>query len=98
MKLLLTPRAERDLDNIQSYYEDGHGSSVWIVEQMDAAFRHLRRWPRSGRHRLELLGPDYWFWIAASYVIVYSILDDKLIVITLLHGSRNLTSALRDLS
>ncbi len=94
MQLRMTRRAESELDRIQAYYEDTTNSSLQVVERFDAAFNHLCRWPRSGRQRPELLGSGYLFWPVSPYTIVYKVDIGSIIIVAVLHGSRDLESAL----
>ncbi len=90
MNLVLTKRADRDLDEIQSYYEIAQGFSEWIAKQLEDAFEHILRWPQTGHHWLELLSSAYLFLAVTPYRIVYMIQGDHLIVVTIRHGARDL--------
>ncbi|MCA0316542.1 MAG: type II toxin-antitoxin system RelE/ParE family toxin [Proteobacteria bacterium] len=86
MQLALTPRAQRDLDDIVSYSEEAGGfdQAVAYVRGLHAVMQRLCRFPRMGRQADEIR-PGIRVAAAGSHVILYRIGAKQIDVVRILH-------------
>jgi plasmid stabilization system protein ParE len=93
-RLIVSPEAQTDLDAILDHLTEVAGKPVArrYGQRFHAAFRHLIDFPETGARRPRL-GTDMRIWVVAPFLIFYrfSIDDDSIRVIRLLHGRRNIT-------
>ena len=88
MKIVWSPTARNDLAHIHNYiFEENSDSAVKVARALVAATRRLEEFPESGRPgriptTRELVIPG------TPYVIPYTVRDDMLWIITVLHTSR----------
>jgi toxin ParE1/3/4 len=84
-----TPQADSDLDDIWYYVAIRSGN-------MDTTDRFylLATHPNSGRARDEDLRPGLRSFPVGEYVIIYRIQDEKVLVLRVLRGSRDITALL----
>ncbi len=94
----VTARAERDLEAIASYVAERACSAIpalqWF-DEMAAAIRDLGRSPH--RFAVEedltaLRGREYRRRFVGNYRVVFRILEDTVVVDSVIHGSRDVTS------
>jgi toxin ParE1/3/4 len=84
-----TPQADSDLDDIWNYVAIRSGN-------MDTTDRFylLATHPNIGRARDEDLRPGLRSFPVGEYVIIYRIHDEKVLVLRVLRGSRDITALL----
>jgi toxin ParE1/3/4 len=94
MRLRISPQAEADLDSIW-YYVATESASVEIadrqVDSLTSRFLLLERHPYIGRIRDEF-GPGMRSFAVSEYVIVYIIEHDRVQILRVVHGRRDLES------
>ena len=99
MKLRITPQADADLDGIWNYIaRDSPDAADRVENDLHAAMNLLAEFPGIGHTRQDVGSSDYRFWRVYSYLIVYRVESDALIVVRVVHGSRALREELRRLS
>lgn len=95
----LTERAQADLDAVWDFaaQEDALAANR-LVDSLVEAVRRLAVFPGMGRERDDLGPRPVRLWTARGFVILYRhIPDDALVlVLRILHGSRDLGAALTD--
>jgi toxin ParE1/3/4 len=93
MAHLRAPEAEVDLDDIW-YYVAKQSSSIEIAERLidsiTDGFFLLSRHPYLGRARDEDLRPGLRSFPVGKYVIIYRVQQEDVIILRVLHGSRNI--------
>jgi toxin ParE1/3/4 len=87
----LSPEAEQDLSNIFDYTEKEFGldQAVQYLKDLERCFIQLCNNPNIGRERTEIREALYSF-VSQSHVVFYRILNERLRVVRVLHGSRDL--------
>jgi plasmid stabilization system protein ParE len=96
VKLLLTPLAYDDLDEIWTYIAgDSEAAADRVVEELHGAMRRLAEYPGIGLYREELEDDSLRVWPVRSYLIVYREGRDQLEVLRVISGYRDLWEALR---
>lgn len=87
----LSPEAEQDLNDIFDYTEMEFGldQAVQYLKDLERCFIQLCNNPSIGRERTEIREALYSF-VSQSHVVFYRILNDRLRVVRVLHGSRDL--------
>jgi toxin ParE1/3/4 len=89
MKVRWSPTAVSDLVAIREYIaEDSPAAARKVAQKIKDAIQTLRRFPLSGKtgrepETRELVIPG------TSYIAVYSIQSDEVIIATILHGRQN---------
>jgi toxin ParE1/3/4 len=95
MRLRIAPQAEEDLDSIW-YYVATDSASVEIadrlVDSLTSRFLLLSRHPYVGRSRATEFGPGTRSLAVSEYVIVYTIDEDSVQILRVVHGRRDLES------
>jgi toxin ParE1/3/4 len=94
-----TPEAESDLDDIWHYVATRSGRVETADRLIDSIVDHillLARFPNMGRARDEDLRPGLRSFPVGQYVIIYRIQDGDVLVLRVLHGSRNIEALLRN--
>lgn len=92
MKVQWSRRALLDVEHIQHYIaEDSPAYARPFIEQLLRATRHLPQFPHSGRAMPEANDPAIREVIFQGYRIIYRINSGCVEVITVVHGSRNIT-------
>lgn len=101
LPVVLRPAARTDQLDIAVYYDGAGGEAAGnrFIDQCDVAFERLTRFPESGtlvryKHpKLEgcrfILVPGY-----EKILIFYKALRDRIEVVRILHGARNIEEAL----
>jgi toxin ParE1/3/4 len=87
----LSPEAAQDLSDIFDYTEMEFGldQAVKYLKDLEHCFIQLCGNPSIGRERSEIREALYSF-LSQSHVVFYRILNDRLRVVRVLHGSRDL--------
>jgi toxin ParE1/3/4 len=90
----LSPEAEAELDDI--WVRIAHESSIdvatRVVEGITDRFWLLARYPHVGRQRDEDLRPGLRSFPADDYVIIYRIEEDVVLILHVVHGSRDIAA------
>ena len=90
----LSPEAEGELDGIWLHIARESGSidiATRALESLTERFWLLARYPYMGRRRDRDLRPGLRSFTAGDYFIIYSIVDeDVVLILRVLHGSRDL--------
>jgi toxin ParE1/3/4 len=93
----LSPESDNDLDGIFDYTEREFGidKAVQYVSGFDDVFEQLVKNPKTGRERNEIRSGLRSI-IKESHVVFYRILKDRIRIVRILHGSRDLPQFLSD--
>lgn len=101
-RLSFRPRADRDIDDIASYlFEESPDAAIRFYDAVLSTATKLMRWPGSGRA---------WAWFArgqsplrafrvegfSNYLLFYATTEDALVVVRVLHSSRDVSAILSD--
>ena len=88
----LTPQARYDLFSIWEFIaRDNIRAADRLAERMERAFRLLARFPKTGHKRADVnTSEPVLFWPVSSYVVAYRPEPQPLIIVRILHGSRDL--------
>ena len=91
MKFLLTRRAIFDLEKIYKYSREhwGEKQSDEYLDKLYEVFHFLAGNPELGKIWQHRAAPFYMF-PAGSHFVVYDLIDDQVIIITILHGKQNI--------
>jgi toxin ParE1/3/4 len=97
----LSPEAGAELDGIWIHMARASGSidiATRVVESITERFWLLARYPYMGRRRDDLR-PGLRSFTAGDYVIVHRVVeDDVVLILHVVHGSRDICRALRSLT
>ncbi len=90
------PRAEADLNDIQSHFADAPGYAKRIADELFKVTRRLEAFPRSGRVVPEVGRDAIREVVHRRYRVVYVVTSDdaEVDVLTVFHSSRPLGNAL----
>ncbi|HEX9199253.1 MAG TPA: type II toxin-antitoxin system RelE/ParE family toxin [Acidobacteriaceae bacterium] len=97
MTHLRTPQADADLDGIWRYIAIQSGSyeiADRLIDSIIDRFLLLATHPHIGRARDEDLRPGLRTFPVGDYIIVYRIQDHQVVILRVLHGSRNINALL----
>jgi len=87
---VLTPRAERDLNQIWDYIAaDNLRAANRVLKALESAMRKLAQNPSLGHWREDLADKRHRFHLVYSYLIVYRYESKPLQVIRVLHAARD---------
>src|SRR5687767_5339075 len=96
-KLIWSPRSVRALEEIVAYIAvDSPTYAADVARRVVAAVERLNAFPRMGRVVPELDQDDLRELIVHRYRIVYRVTPDAITVAAIVHGARDLLTALRD--
>ncbi|MBA3967882.1 MAG: type II toxin-antitoxin system RelE/ParE family toxin [Nitrospirales bacterium] len=86
----LSPEADRDLEDIFEYTESHFGldQARGYVSAFEAVFQQLCRTPYLGKHRKEIR-VGLRSLVKEQHVVFYRILADRIRIVRVLHGSRD---------
>lgn len=90
MRVLFTPKCERDILKIVEYCESRGVSSTWFRRGLAEAVAHLEAHPDTAVRRRDLTRRDVLFWLMGPYWLVLKRTNDVLFVVTVSHCSRKL--------
>jgi len=97
--VLLTDDAARDLEELHEHISlhDGPGRAEHVVVRIEEAFRSLSKFPRRGAYPKELLAlgiREYREVLFKPYRIIYRIIEDKVYVLLIADGRRDMQTLL----
>ena len=96
MKIVVTRSAFKDLGAIWNFIAaDSIDAADRVLEEMNAAIRHLADAPGIGHRRRDVANTSYQFWRVYSYLIAYRVQGDALYVSRVIHGARDVGRVLR---
>jgi toxin ParE1/3/4 len=92
MSYRISKRADKDLDDIWFYIAAQTGVDIAdrIDREIHDAVERLAQWPGIGHQRADVPSGTYRFWSVYQYLIVYRMQGSTLIVVRVIHGSRDL--------
>ncbi len=92
----LTPQARYDLLSIWEFIaRDNIRAADRLAERMEAAFRLLARFPKTGHARADVHASEpVLFWPAGSYVVAYRPAPRPLVILRIFHAARDLDALL----
>lgn len=95
-RYVLSAAAELDLDAIWEYIAEDNldAADRWIAKLFDA-FDGLARTPRMGHKREDLTSYPVLFWPVGSYLIIYRIHEERVEIVGVTQGARDIPSFLR---
>lgn len=89
----LTLAAEQDLAEIEAYLDErSETAAEAVIGDIEATCVLLGEHPGVGRHRDEL-GPGVMSFPSGSYVVFYTEQDDRVMILRILHGHRDIPAA-----
>jgi plasmid stabilization system protein ParE len=96
-RFILSPEAERDLDDIWEYIAlDNIDAADHTAELLRDGCRLLGQNPRIGHKREDLTGDrPVLFWSVGSYLIIYHSERRPIEIVAVVHGSRDIPAFLR---
>ena len=90
-KYVLSPSAERDIEEIWEYIaQDSVTAANRVVAKIRDAIRKVAEMPMMGHHRPDLPDPNLRVWTVYSYLIVYKPEAKPLEVVRVVHGMRDI--------
>lgn len=90
MRYRISIRANRDLEHIFDFIaRDNIDAAERLDERFHNSIKTLAQFPRMGHRRQDVQDRRYLFWNVGTYVIAYRIERKTLIVVRVLHGSRD---------
>lgn len=97
LEIVITRKAQTDIRNIKSYIaKDDKNAAVECVKRLRKAFINLSAYPKLGKNRPEFSGnSDVLFLpVMTKYLVVYSVIADKLYVVRVLSNHQNICALL----
>jgi plasmid stabilization system protein ParE len=92
---VLTLEAEADVCNIWEYIaSDNMDAADRVREDLYEAIHQLQHMPFMGHTREDLTSRPVRFWPVGVYLIVYQIGDDRIEIVRVLHGQRDIPTIL----
>ena len=92
MKVTWSRRALLDIEHIRDYIaQDNPAYAQPFIERLLHTTRHLPQFPHSGRAMPEAKNVRIREVIYQGYRIIYRVLPDAIQVVTVIHGSRDVT-------
>ena len=95
MRVEFAPSGVADLRDIEDFLHRPSRQSAEFSALMHDAISHLERWPGTATSRADLTNLDVVFWFAHPYHLVMKRESERLVVIAILHSSRNIRRELR---
>ena len=90
MKIFVADEADADLLQIFRYLSERNPAAAEsIAREIDRKFDNLSHFPFIGRSRATL-GPGVRSVVASPYVIFYTVERDRIIIVRVLHGRRDI--------
>jgi toxin ParE1/3/4 len=91
----LSPESLADLEEIWNFVAaDQPAMADRVVDELFETFDRLASWPGAGHFRPDLTDAQVRFWPVRPYLIVYRERADKIQIVAILHGSRDVTAIL----
>lgn len=95
-KYLLTPLADRDLEEILEYvHRQSPQNAIKVLDDLHAGMRRLAAMPRLGHHREDLRKSSYRVWCVDSYLIIYDPETTPITISRIVRGTRDLRRLFR---
>jgi toxin ParE1/3/4 len=94
-----TPQAEKSLDEVFDYIgrqRHSPAAAAKLLRQIDAKCRLYASQPLMGEARPDL-GSDVRCFPVGNYVVIYRPIDDGILVLLVVHGTREIPTVYRDL-
>jgi plasmid stabilization system protein ParE len=92
----LSDHAISDLEEIALYFaEISVGFAEKLLSEFEDAFHSLSEWRHMGRRRIDLTEEPLLFWSVRNYLIVYGESGKQIIIVSVLHGARDVASILQ---
>lgn len=90
LELEFSPRAKWDIQDIfdYSYFKFGEVQTLKYLEELDSKINALRLYPEMGVKRTEIF-EDCFSMVCKSHIIFYQHASDKIIILRVLHHSRD---------
>jgi toxin ParE1/3/4 len=90
-RVIWSPRALADVEAIAAYIaSDSPAYAGAVVKRIINSTASLSRFPNSGRQVPELQDVSIRELLAYSYRIIYKVEKDEVLIVTVIHGKRNL--------
>ena len=87
----ISPRADTDINSIWNYVaQDNPAAADRVEQEIQEAIEKLAKNPNFGHFRDDIAPRQYRFYRVFSYLIIYRIEEDTLIVVRVIHGARDL--------
>lgn len=94
-RLVLTPRAKQDLNDIWDFIaDDDIGAADRVLDALETTMVKLAKNPGMGHWREELTDKRHRFYLVYSYLIIYRQGTKPLQIVRVLHAARNVQSIL----
>ena len=93
---VLSTGAETDLDEIWEYIaqDNNQAADRWIGKLFDA-FDALAQTPGMGHKREDITTYSILFWPVGAYLILYRVLSERIEIVAVTQGARDIPSFLR---
>ena len=92
----VSPEALIDLQMIWDFIAvDSTDAADRVIDELFEAFDHLAKWPATGHARPDLTPRSVRFWSVRSYLVVYRSASDRVQIVAILHGSRDVPAILQ---
>lgn len=92
MRLIVSPQAEADLDEIWLFIAKESSSidlAERVLESLMNRMQTIARHPMIGRRRDAHFGPGVRSFVVGDYVIFYRVVEDGISVLHVIHGRQN---------
>lgn len=94
-RLTITDHARSDLHEIHSYIaEDNPEAARRFIKRLRDKARQISETPGMGRSRAEDLRPNLFSFPVGEYILFYRKQPDGIVLVRVIHGSRDLPSLL----
>jgi toxin ParE1/3/4 len=92
----LSDEAKQDLVDIRAYLtrESGAPTARYVLKRIKDGMDFLSRTPGAGHSREDLTDATVKFWSVFSYLIIYKATTRPIGIVRVVHGSREITSAM----
>jgi addiction module RelE/StbE family toxin len=91
-RVVWSARALPDVESIAAYISsDSPAYAKIVVKKVVKLTRQLARFPQSGREVPEFRDPSLRELLAYSYRIIYKVEAEEVIIVSVIHGKRNLS-------
>jgi plasmid stabilization system protein ParE len=93
---VLSGEALLELDDIWSFIaqDKPEAADRWIAKLLEAC-ETLAHNPQLGHPRVELTDKSFLFWPVGAYLLIYRILSDRIEIVAVTQGARDIPSYLR---
>ncbi|MEW5819730.1 MAG: type II toxin-antitoxin system RelE/ParE family toxin [Cyanobacteriota bacterium] len=96
MKYVITEEARKDLIEIGDYISlDNPAAARNLMIEFKEAFEKFVTMPKLGHKRKDLTKKDVRFWSVKSYLIIYQIREEAIVILRVLSGFRDIATLLK---